>query len=156
MRTAKWAHRWLQLNVGTDIALAHAIGREIIASGLLNRSFIDRATGGFDAYAAGVQQWAPEGTARKPGCPPSSSRNSPYARADRAQLCWTLAITEHHNGTDNILSLINLSLLTGYVGRYGSGLNPLRGQNNVQGGGDMGAADTARRPTSSARSSRCG
>jgi predicted molibdopterin-dependent oxidoreductase YjgC len=62
-----------------------------------------------------------------------------YARADRAQICWTLGITEHHNATDNVLALINLSLLTGHVGRYGSGLVPLRGQNNVQGGGDMGA-----------------
>ena len=62
-----------------------------------------------------------------------------YARADRAQICWTLGITEHHNAVDNVLSLINLALLTGHVGRYGSGLNPLRGQNNVQGGGDMGA-----------------
>jgi len=62
-----------------------------------------------------------------------------YARADRAVICWTLGITEHHNAVDNVLSLINLSLLTGHVGRYGSGVNPLRGQNNVQGGGDMGA-----------------
>ena len=62
-----------------------------------------------------------------------------YARADRAQICWTLGITEHHNAVDNVLALINLALLTGHVGRYGSGLNPLRGQNNVQGGGDMGA-----------------
>ena len=56
-------------------------------------------------------------------------------------LCWTLGITEHHNAVDNVLALINLALLTGHVGRYGSGLNPLRGQNNVQGGGDMGAFD---------------
>jgi formate dehydrogenase major subunit len=62
-----------------------------------------------------------------------------YARADRAQLCWTLGITEHHNAVDNVFALINLALLTGHVGRYGSGLVPLRGQNNVQGGGDMGA-----------------
>jgi len=54
-------------------------------------------------------------------------------------LCWTLGITEHHNGTDNVKALINLALLTGHGGRYGSGLSPLRGQNNVQGGGDMGA-----------------
>jgi formate dehydrogenase major subunit len=62
-----------------------------------------------------------------------------YGRADRAVICWTLGITEHHNAVDNVLSLINLALLTGHVGKYGSGLNPLRGQNNVQGGGDMGA-----------------
>src|SRR4051812_9758999 len=54
-------------------------------------------------------------------------------------ICWTLGITEHHNAVDNVLALINLSLLTGHIGKYGSGLNPLRGQNNVQGGGDMGA-----------------
>ena len=54
-------------------------------------------------------------------------------------ICWTLGITEHHNAVDNVLALISLALLTGHVGRWGSGLNPLRGQNNVQGGGDMGA-----------------
>ena len=62
-----------------------------------------------------------------------------FARADRGMICWTLGITEHHNAVDNVLSLINLALLCGHVGRFGSGLNPLRGQNNVQGGGDMGA-----------------
>ncbi len=61
------------------------------------------------------------------------------AKAGTAQICWTLGITEHHNGVDNVLSLINLALLCGHVGRWGAGLNPLRGQNNVQGGGDMGA-----------------
>ena len=62
-----------------------------------------------------------------------------YATAPRAMICWTLGITEHHNAVDNVVALINLALLTGHVGRWGSGLNPLRGQNNVQGGGDMGA-----------------
>ncbi len=62
-----------------------------------------------------------------------------YARADRAQICWTLGITEHHTAVDNVFGIINLALLTGHVGRYGSGLVPVRGQNNVQGGGDMGA-----------------
>ena len=70
----------------------------------------------------------------------SSARWPTPTRAPRrAMICWTLGITEHHNAVDNVLALINLSLLTGHVGRYGSGLNPLRGQNNVQGGGDMGA-----------------
>ena len=54
-------------------------------------------------------------------------------------ICWTLGITEHHNAVDNVLALITLALLTGHVGQYGCGINPLRGQNNVQGGGDMGA-----------------
>jgi len=62
-----------------------------------------------------------------------------FATAPRAMICWTLGITEHHNAADNVFALINLALLTGHVGRYGSGVVPLRGQNNVQGGGDMGA-----------------
>ena len=62
-----------------------------------------------------------------------------YASAEKAQILWTLGITEHHNGVDNVKSLCNLALLTGHIGRWGSGLVPLRGQNNVQGGGDMGA-----------------
>ena len=77
----------------------------------------------------------------KPAYPPAVIRETAhaYAKAERAQICWTLGITEHHNAVDNVVALINLALLTGHVGRYGSGVNPLRGQNNVQGGGDMGA-----------------
>jgi formate dehydrogenase major subunit len=127
--------------VGSDIVLANAVGREIIASGLENRTFIKRATAGFDAYRAHVQRFTLEYAEHMTGVPATLIRDlaHAYARAHRAQLCWTLGITEHHNAVDNVLSLINLALLTGHVGRYGSGINPLRGQNNVQGGGDMGA-----------------
>ncbi|WSR67719.1 molybdopterin-dependent oxidoreductase [Streptomyces sp. NBC_01197] len=139
--TAEWAESWLGLNVGTDIPLAHAVGREIIHAGLHNRAFIERATTGFDAYAAEVEPWTLSAAEQVTGVPAEAIRDlaHTYARAERAQLCWTLGITEHHNGTDNVRALINLSLLTGHVGRYGSGVQPLRGQNNVQGGGDMGA-----------------
>jgi formate dehydrogenase major subunit len=139
--SARFADRWLGLHVGTDIALAHAIGREIIAAGLHNTAFIERATTGFDEYRAAVEPWTLERAAGVTGVPADTIRElaHAYARADRAQLCWTLGITEHHNAVDNVVSLINLALLTGHVGRYGSGLQPLRGQNNVQGGGDMGA-----------------
>jgi formate dehydrogenase major subunit len=127
--------------VGSDIVLANAVGREIIASGLENRTFIKRATAGFDAYRAHVERFTLEYAEHVTGVPTTLIRDlaHAYARAHRAQLCWTLGITEHHNAVDNVLSLINLALLTGHVGRYGSGVNPLRGQNNVQGGGDMGA-----------------
>jgi formate dehydrogenase major subunit len=139
--TAEWAESWLGLNVGTDIPLAHAIGREIIHAGLVNRAFVDRATTGFEEYAALVEPWTPSAAEQVAGVPAQAIRDlaHAYATAERAQLCWTLGITEHHNGTDNVRALINLSLLTGHVGRYGSGVQPLRGQNNVQGGGDMGA-----------------
>ncbi len=139
--SAQWADLWLGIDVGSDIALANAIAREIIDAGLANHTFIERATSGFDAFAASVEPCTLERGARDTGVPAAAIRQlaHAYARADRAQLCWTLGITEHHNATDNVLALINLALLTGHVGRYGSGLVPLRGQNNVQGGGDMGA-----------------
>jgi predicted molibdopterin-dependent oxidoreductase YjgC len=139
--TARWADRWLGLNVGTDIALSNTIAREIIAAGLANQSFIQNSTSDFEAYRASVEQWTLEVGEFVTGVPADAIRQlaHAYAKAHRAQLCWTLGITEHHNGVDNVLSLINLALLCGHVGRHGAGLNPLRGQNNVQGGGDMGA-----------------
>ena len=139
--SARWADTWLGIDVGSDIALANAVGREIIAAGLTNEAFIARSTSGFDSYAAAVDEWTLERGAAVTGVPAEAIRElaHDYAMAGSAQICWTLGITEHHNATDNVLALINLSLLTGHVGRYGSGLVPLRGQNNVQGGGDMGA-----------------
>ncbi len=139
--SAQWADTWLGLDVGSDIALASAVGREILAAGLENRVFIERATTGFEQYRATVERYTLEEGERLTGVPKQIIRQlaHDYARADRAGLCWTLGITEHHNAVDNVLALINLALLAGHVGRYGSGLNPLRGQNNVQGGGDMGA-----------------
>jgi formate dehydrogenase major subunit len=117
------------------------MAREIIAAGLEHREFIDRATTDFDAFRAHVEPYTLEYAQRETGIPMDVIRETAhaYAKADRAMICWTLGITEHHNAVDNVVALINLALLTGHVGRYGSGLNPLRGQNNVQGGGDMGA-----------------
>lgn len=139
--SARWADRWLGLNVGSDIALSNTIAREIIHAGLANQAFIANATSCFNEYAASVEEWTLERGQAVTGVPADAIRElaHAYACAGRAQLCWTLGITEHHNGVDNVLSLINLALLTGHVGRWGSGLAPLRGQNNVQGGGDMGA-----------------
>jgi len=139
--SAEWADGWLGLDVGSDIALANAMAREIIAAGLHHREFIERSTSGFEAYRAAVEPCTLEYAERETGVPAELIRETAhaYAKADRAMICWTLGITEHHNAVDNVLALINLALLTGHVGRYGSGINPLRGQNNVQGGGDMGA-----------------
>ena len=139
--SAQWADAWLGLEVGSDISLANAIAREIIHAGLVNETFVRRATTGYEAYAASVEPYPLDRAERDTGVPAGLIRQlaHDYARADRAQICWTLGITEHHNAADNVFALINLALLTGHVGRYGSGLVPLRGQNNVQGGGDMGA-----------------
>jgi predicted molibdopterin-dependent oxidoreductase YjgC len=139
--SAQWADAWLGIEVGSDISLANAIAREIIEAGLVNEEFVRRATAGYEAYAEAVQPYTLERAERDTGVPAELIRRlaHDWAKADRAQICWTLGITEHHNAADNVFALINLSLLTGHVGRYGSGLVPLRGQNNVQGGGDMGA-----------------
>jgi formate dehydrogenase major subunit len=139
--SAAWAELWAGLDVGTDIALSHTLAREIITAGLADQEFIAHATSGFEEYRAIIEPWTLERGAAETGVPAGVIREiaHAYATAKRAMICWTLGITEHHNGVDNVLSLINLALLTGHVGRWGSGLNPLRGQNNVQGGGDMGA-----------------
>ncbi|MDB4874835.1 MAG: formate dehydrogenase [Gemmatimonadetes bacterium] len=139
--SAEWADVWLGLNVGSDIALSNAMAREIIHAGLHDETFIARGTTGFEAFRDSVEPYTLELAAAATGIPADVIRDSAhqYAKADRAMICWTLGITEHHNAVDNVVSLINLALLTGHVGRYGCGCNPLRGQNNVQGGGDMGA-----------------
>jgi formate dehydrogenase major subunit len=139
--SAEWADLWLGIDVGSDIALSNTVAREIIVNDLHNTAFIERGTEGVDAYRDSVMDWTLERGEEVTGVPADAIRElaHAYAKADRAVICWTLGITEHHNAVDNVLALINLGLLTGHVGRYGSGLNPLRGQNNVQGGGDMGA-----------------
>ena len=139
--SAQWADVWLGLNVGTDVALSNTMAREIIHAGLARMDFIENATEGFDDYKASVESFTLDYGALITGIPAEVIREvaHAYAQADKAMVCWTLGITEHHNAVDNVLSLINLSLLTGHVGRWGCGCNPLRGQNNVQGGGDMGA-----------------
>jgi formate dehydrogenase major subunit len=139
--TTQWADLWLGIDVGSDIALANAVAREIIHAGLANMEFIENATTGFEEFRKTVETYTLERAEKLTGVPAAAIRQlaHAYGRADRAMICWTLGITEHHNAVDNVLALINLALLTGHVGRYGSGLNPLRGQNNVQGGGDMGA-----------------
>ena len=140
-QSAEWGDLWLGLDVGTDIALSNSIAREIVASDLQHHAFIDGATLGFAEYVDSIMDWTPERGEAVTGVPADVIRElaHAYAKADRAMICWTLGITEHHNAVDNVLALISLVLLTGHVGKWGSGINPLRGQNNVQGGGDMGA-----------------
>jgi formate dehydrogenase major subunit len=139
--SAQWGDLWLGIDVGTDIPLANAVAREIIHAGLADMEFVGRATSGFEAFRESVEPWTLEEAERVTGVPADAIRElaHAYGNATNVQLCWTLGITEHHNAVDNVFALINLALLTGKVGKWGSGLAPLRGQNNVQGGGDMGA-----------------
>lgn len=139
--TSDWAEAHLPVHVGGDIALANAIGHVLVEEGLVNRAFVDEATTGFDAWAATVARYRPEDVVDRTGVDPALVREvaRAFGRAGKGMIAWTLGITEHHNAVDNVFSLIDLALATGHVGRWGCGLNPLRGQNNVQGGGDMGA-----------------
>ncbi len=138
---SEFATMHLPVRVGGDVALANAVAYVILEEGLENKEFIGRATEGFDAYRETVLRYRPEDVEKETGVAAADVRRLArmYATLDRAVLCWTLGITEHHNAVKNVHALINLGLLTGHVGRRGSGLAPLRGQNNVQGGGDMGA-----------------
>jgi len=139
--SAQWADLWLGLDVGTDIPLANAVAREIIHAGFVNEEFVARATTGYDEFRESVEPWTLDEAERVTRVPAAAIRELAHAYGGAAypQLCWTLGITEHHNAVDNVFALINLALLVGGVGRHGAGLQPLRGQNNVQGGGDMGA-----------------
>jgi formate dehydrogenase major subunit len=156
--SAAWAHVWLGIDVGSDIALANAMGREIIAAGLCNHEFIERATSGFEAYRQVVEPYTLARAARITGVAEETIRElaHSYARAGRAQVCWTLGITEHHNAADNVFSIINLALLTGHVGRFGSGLAPLRGRTTCRAAATWARFRTASSAGRTSRTRRCG
>ena len=139
--SSKFADIWLGIDVGTDIALANTVANHIITNGLVDDAFIAHSTVGYEDFVASVAPYTLERGEQLTGVPASAIAEvaEAYATADKAQILWTLGITEHHNAVENVLALCNLALLTGHVGKWGSGLVPLRGQNNVQGGGDMGA-----------------
>ncbi len=139
--SSKFADLWVGLELGSDVALANTVANYIITNDLHNKDFIAHSTTGFDAFVESVQEYTLQRGEELTGVPAAAIAEMAhaYATAETAQILWTLGITEHHNAVDNVLSLCNLALLTGHIGKWGSGLVPLRGQNNVQGGGDMGA-----------------
>ncbi len=120
--------------------LIHGMANVILAEGLENKTFIAERTEGLDAFRKVVQEWTPERAASVSGVPPELIVQAArlYAGAKAAAIFWAMGITQHTTGTDNVKALSNLALLCGQVGRPGTGLNPLRGQNNVQGACDMG------------------
>lgn len=134
-----WLH--LPLRPGTDLALLNAMAHVILAEGLADAEFVATRTEGFEEFRASVAAWPPERAAEVCEVPAEAIREAAraYARADKGAIFYTLGITEHTCGTNNVLSLANLAMLTGHIGKESSGVNPLRGQNNVQGACDMGA-----------------
>jgi formate dehydrogenase alpha subunit len=137
---ADFAHLHLRHRPGTDVALINAMAHVILAEGLENRAFLAARTEGLESFRASVEAWTPERAAEVTGVAPDLIAQAArlYAGAKAAAIFWAMGITQHTTGTDNVRALSNLALLCGQIGRPGTGLNPLRGQNNVQGACDMG------------------
>ncbi len=137
----KLAKRHLQLRPGTDVWLINAMMHTILEEGLQNEEYIREHTEGFDQVREVVARYTPEEAEKVTGVPAEAIRETAreYARERHAGIFYTLGITEHACGVDNIWSLANLVLMTGHLGYESTGLNALRGQNNVQGLNDSGA-----------------
>ena len=135
------AERHLQLQLGSDIWLLNAMAHVIIAEDLVDHAFIADHTEGYDAVREAVARYTPEEAARVTGVSAEDIRWTArrYATTEKAGIYYTLGITEHSHGTDNVYALANLVLMTGHLGKPSAGMNPLRGQNNVQGANDAGA-----------------
>ena len=137
---SKWAHIHLQLRPGTDVALLNAMMHEIVSQGLTNQAFINARTQGFEEFQETLSGYTPEYGEEISGVPGDKIREaaSLYARGGHPGIYYTMGITQHTHGTDNVFAIANLALMTGNLGRRYTGVNPLRGQNNVQGSTDMG------------------
>jgi formate dehydrogenase alpha subunit len=136
-----WATLWLPEKPGTDVPLFSAMAHVIIKERLYNQDFIERRTEGFADFARSMEKFTPAYAESISGVERNLIVEAArmYSTAKNAAIYWALGIPEHSHGTDNAMSLIHLALLTGHIGRQGTGLNPLRGQNNVQGASDSGA-----------------
>ncbi len=136
-----YAALWLQQRPGTDVPLFSAMANVIIQENLYNKKFVADRTENFETFAKAMEDFTPEMAERITGVPAEKIIRAArmYATAKNGAIYWALGIPEHTHGTENALSLVHLALLTGHVGRSGTGLNPLRGQNNVQGASDAGA-----------------
>jgi len=136
-----YAERWLRPRPGTDVAWINSIMHVILRDGLENKPFIAERTEGFDALGPLLAAYSPERVQKMTGIKSQDIEHAAhmYARASRATILYAMGITQHTSGTDNVKALANLAMLCGHVGVPGAGVNPLRGQNNVQGACDMGA-----------------
>ena len=135
------AKKHLQLKPGTDVWLLNALANVIVTEDLVDHEFIDMQTENFEQVKKAVASYTPEEAEKVTGIPAEDIRWTArkYATTDKAGIYYTLGITEHAHGTDNVYALANLVLMTGHLGKPSSGMNPLRGQNNVQGANDAGA-----------------
>lgn len=138
---AEYATLWLPLIPGTDAALINGLINIIISAGWEDKTYIAERCEGFEAMWSVAQEYTPEKVSKITGVPVDKLHAAAelYAKTQRAGIFYTLGITEHTTGTANVMCLANLAMVTGHVGVEHAGVNPLRGQNNVQGACDMGA-----------------
>lgn len=141
IRLARHADMHLRHQNGSDVPLLSAMMQVIISEGLADTEFINSRTENYQAMASSVTMWTPEKAATITGISPDDIVKAAklFAKAGSAMIFYSMGITQHSHGVDNVRCCANLAMLTGNIGRPGTGVNPLRGQNNVQGGCDMGA-----------------
>jgi formate dehydrogenase major subunit len=137
---ARMAHRYLQFKPSTDVAMLNAMMYVIVTEGLVDKAFIESRTIGYDELRKNVEGYSPEAMAPICGIDAQTLREVArlYATSKASMILWGMGVSQHVHGTDNARCLIALSLMTGQIGRPGTGLHPLRGQNNVQGASDAG------------------
>lgn len=137
---SRYADHMLQFKAGSDVALLNAMIHTIIEEDLVDTQYVQAMTTGFDAVADKVKSFSPEEMAPVCGIDAAKIRQVArlYAKSERSLIFWGMGISQHVHGTDNVRSLIALATITGQIGRPGTGLHPLRGQNNVQGASDAG------------------
>jgi len=138
---AEFADVYLQHKPGTDVALINSMINVILSEGLHDLEFIQRRTRNFESVKKMVGRYSPEHAEKITGVPAKKIIEAAhlYSKAGRASIIYCMGITQHTTGTDNVISLANLAMMTGNIGKKGTGVNPLRGQNNVQGACDVGA-----------------
>lgn len=138
---ADWSHFFLQPRPGTDVAWLNGFCHVLLKEGLWNKEFVETRCEGFGEFARVVEQYTPERVEEITGIPRDLLVEAAraYGRAKNAMIFYAMGLTQHVHGTANVLAVANLALLSGQVGRPSTGVNPLRGQNNVQGACDMGA-----------------
>jgi predicted molibdopterin-dependent oxidoreductase YjgC len=137
---ARVADLHLRQNLGSDVAFLNGMMHVILSNNWHDQAFIDERTEGFDEFRAVIEQYPPERAAEICGIPADDIKAAAemYANAERSTILYAMGITQHSHGVDNVKSLANLAMLTGNMGKPSTGVNPLRGQNNVQGACDMG------------------
>jgi formate dehydrogenase alpha subunit len=137
---ANFADLWLAHKPGTDVALINGMLNVILSQGWYNRAFVEERTEGFEAFADSLKEYTPEAVEKITGVRAADIVEAArlYAQSPNSSVLYAMGITQHAVGTNNVLALANLAMATGQVGKPYSGINPLRGQNNVQGSCDMG------------------